>query len=63
MNATDRKLYWKGYKAMKALAYDYCNAEKAFKEINQSNASNAFVRGAERAYRYIRRVGVQNITA
>lgn len=63
MNATDNKLYWKGYRAMKRLAYDYCNADRAFREIYQSNASDAFVRGAERALRYIRRVGVSNITA
>lgn len=55
--------YWKGYRAMKRLAYDYCNADKAYREIYNSNTSNEFVKGAERALRYIRRVGVQNITA
>lgn len=57
------KTYWKGYRAMKRLAYDYYNADKAYREIYNSNASDEFVRGAERALRYIKRVGVQNITA
>lgn len=57
------KAYWKGYRAMKRLAYDYANARMAFREIYQSNASNAFVSGARRALAYIERVGVQNITA
>lgn len=55
------KTYWKGYHAMKRLAYDYCNADLAYREIYQSNASNEFVKGAERAWRYIKRVGVHNI--
>lgn len=63
MNSTDRKTYWKGYRAMKRLAYDYLNADKAYMEIYNSNCSNEFVKGAERAWRYIKRVGVQNITA
>ena len=63
MSTTGRKAYWKGYRAMKRLAYDYCNADLAYREIYGSNASNEFVRGAERALRYIKRVGVQNITA
>ena len=57
------KTYWKGYREMKRLAYDYMNAEIAFREIYNSNASDEFVAGARRAYRYIKRVGVANITA
>lgn len=57
------KEYWKGYRAMKRLAYDYGNADKAYWAIYQSNHSNEYVRGAERAWKYIRRVGVANITA
>lgn len=63
MNVSERKTYWKGYRAMKALAYDYGNADMAFREIYNSNCSNTFVRGAERALAYIKRVGVANITA
>ena len=63
MNASERREYWRGYHAMKRRAYDYCNAEKAFSHIYQSNASDTFVKGARRAYKYIMRVGVQNITA
>lgn len=61
MNDKLSKTYWKGYHAMKRLAYDYCNADKAYMEI--CNCSNEFVKGAECAWRYIKRVGVQNITA
>lgn len=53
MNATDRRTYWKGYRAMKQLAQEYGSAEKAFTEIYQSNTSNMFVAGARRAYRAI----------
>lgn len=63
MNETDRKTYWKGYRAMKRLAYDYGSADRAFREIYNSNASDTFVKGARRALRYIERVGVWNITA
>ena len=63
MNESKRKTYWKGYRAMKRLAYDYCNADMAYMEIYNSNCSNEFVKGARRAWRYIKRVGVQNITA
>lgn len=63
MNTSATKTYWKGYRTMKRLAYDYGNAEIAFREIDQSNASNTFVRGAQRAYDYIKRAGVLNITA
>lgn len=62
MNVAARKEYWNGYRAMKCLAYEYCNASKAFREIYSSNASNTFVNGARRALRYIERVGVWNIT-
>ena len=60
---TTARTYWKGYRAMKRLAYDYGDANRAFSEIYQSNASNTFVAGARRAYEYIKRVGVANITA
>lgn len=55
--------YWKGYRTMKRLAYDYGNADAAYREIYSSNVSDKFVMGAERALRYIRKVGVANITA
>ena len=55
--------YWRGYRVMKRLAYDYYSVKGAFTEIYQSNASNEFVRGAERARRYIERVGLRNLTA
>ena len=57
------KTYWKGYHAMKRLAYDYCNADLAYMEIYNSNASNEFVKGAKRALRHIKKVGVAHITA
>ncbi len=63
MNPTNNRTYWNGYRTMKRLAYDYCNADKAFMEIYNSNSSDMFVRGARRAYEFIKRVGVQNITA
>lgn len=63
MNASERKEYWRGYRAMKRLAYDYGNADLAFREIYGSNESDTFVKGAQRALRHIERVGVQNITA
>ena len=63
MTATERKDYWKGYHTMKRLAYNYRNEDLAYMEIFTSNLSHAFVRGAERAWRYIKRIGVQNITA
>lgn len=62
MKTTDRRTYWKGYRALKRLALDYWSAEKAFNEIYQSNTSDKFVAGARRAYRYIKRVGLANIT-
>lgn len=63
MNKAERKTYWSGYRTMKRLAYDYCNADRAYMEIYNSNHGNEFVKGAERAWRYIKRVGVMNITA
>jgi hypothetical protein len=57
------KEFWKGYRAMKRLAYDYCNADRAFAEIYNSNVSDKFVAGARYALKYIKRVGVANITA
>lgn len=62
MNDTSRRTYWKGYRAMKRLALDYYDARKAFSEIYQSNASDKFVAGARRAYDYIQRVGLHNVT-
>lgn len=58
MNATDRKSYWNGYYAMKRLAASYYDAWEAWSTINASNASDAYVRGAYRAYNYIQRVGI-----
>lgn len=63
MNDSQRKEYWRGYRTMKAHAYDLYNTAKAFRDIYNSNASEYFVRGAERAKRYIERVGIRNITA
>lgn len=63
MNRSSTKEYWTGYRAMKRLAYDYGSAYRAYRDIYNSNASNVFVKGAERAYRYIERVGVAHITA
>ena len=57
------KTYWNGYHAMKRLAYDYGNADLAYMEIYNSDASNEFVKGAERAWRHIKKVGVAHITA
>jgi len=62
VNTTDRKTYWRGYHAMKRLAYDYYDADRAYMEIYNSNASNEFVRGAERARKYIKRIGIRNLT-
>ena len=63
MKDSQRKEYWRGYRAMKAHAYDVYDADKAFRDIYNSNEGAYFVRGAERAKRYIERVGIQNITA
>lgn len=62
MNATERRIYWQGYHAMKRLALDYYDARRAFNEIHQSNASATFVAGARRALEYIQRVGLHNVT-
>lgn len=55
MNATDRRIYWQGYHAMKRLAQQYGNARAAFSEIYNSNTSNIFCSGARRAYEHIQR--------
>lgn len=63
MNATETREYWKGYRYMKRLSLELWSANKAIQSINDSNASNAFYKGAQRAYRYIKSVGLQYIRA
>lgn len=63
MSNQQLKTYWKGYHTMKRLAYDYYDADKAYREIYNSNCSDEFVKGAERALKYIKRIGIRNLTA
>lgn len=52
-NQSERKIYWRGYHAMQDAYCAYGDASEAYSDINQSNASNTYVRGAQLAYRRI----------
>ena len=60
MNATERRIYWNGYRYMKRLSSDLWSVSKAYRTIYNSNAGDLFVKGAQRARAYLERVGLQN---
>ena len=60
MNATDRRIYWNGYRYMKQLSIELWSVPKAYSEIYNSNAGDLFVKGAQRARAYLERVGIRN---